>query len=90
MNDNEDELTEAQCVLADALATRIWGLLHAHEPEVVANVIADVLAAFLGNWGHQHTAHMRRHMQAQILSSIAQVAFDLLDIREARRGARKH
>jgi hypothetical protein len=83
MNDNGDDLTEAQCVLVEALSRRVWGLLHAREPEVVSTVLIDVLAAFLGRWGAGHSPAMRRRIQAEVMVSVAQVTFDILDLREA-------
>jgi hypothetical protein len=83
MSDTGDDLTEAQCVLVEALSRRVWGLLHAREPEVVSTVLIDVLAAFLGQWGAGCSPAMRRRMQAEVMVSVAQVTFDILDLREA-------
>jgi hypothetical protein len=86
VNDNEDDLTEAQCRLIHVLTSGVWRRLKDHEPEVVANVISAVLAEFLGNWGRQHPPALRRRIQVEIVTSLAHVTFDLLDIRAAKEG----
>src|SRR4051812_30227496 len=91
MNDNDeaaDDLTEAQCALIYELSVELWGCLTKHEPAVVANVISAVLAEFLSHWGTQHPPPLRRRMQVEIVTSLAHVCFDLLDIRAAKEGRR--
>lgn len=83
MNDNEDDLTQAQWAAVEALSARIWGMLHEREPEVVSTVLIDVLAAFLGHWGASYRPRERRQMQGEVMVHIARVTFDLLDLREA-------
>jgi hypothetical protein len=87
MNDNEDDLTEAQCAQIHALSVSLWRSLKAYEPEIVANVISAVLAEFLGNWGRQHPPALRRRIQVEIVTSLAHVTFDLLDVRAAKERA---
>lgn len=81
--DNPDELSEAQCAMVAALSARIWEMLHAQQPEVISTVLIDVLAAFLGRWGAGRPAALRRQIQAEVMVSVAQVTFDVLDLREA-------
>jgi hypothetical protein len=89
MNDNaDDDLTEAQCRLIQVLTNGVWRRLKDHDPEVVANVISAVLAEFLSNWGTQHPPPLRRRIQVEIVTSLAQVTFDLLDVRAAKEGRR--
>lgn len=80
-DDAEDDLTEAQCLLIGELSERVWRALREHPPEVIANVIGNVFADFLGAWGRQLPQRYRRQMQMDIILSIAHVAFDLLDMR---------
>lgn len=87
MNDNaDDDLTEAQCRVIHELTGRLWSRLGDHSPEVIANVISNLIAEFLGRWGHGHPPAVRRQMQMEIVLAMTHVTFDLLDIRAATEG----